>query len=148
MTINRCRFSYTDLTVPPNSSTSTPTPPSKNSSLTSPTAEPYVKELTSLLYNPSNLTPTSTSQEILTEAKRRRKRKFTQQRRKTNTSTNELNSASTISTALTVLILQLRQRKRLTTTQNLSFLRTGNLHGTTLGQILLRILPHYYQDGR
>jgi hypothetical protein len=49
---------------------------------------------------------------------------------------------------LTVLPLLFRQRQRHPTAQDLSFLRTWNLHGPALGSLLLRLLPHHHQDGR
>jgi len=73
------------------------------------------------------------SLQILTEVKRKRRRKFTPAKRKINISTKELNLLFTLSMELMVFFKLFRKRKRNSTKKNLPSLRTRNLHGSTLG---------------
>ncbi len=105
-------------------------------------AELFIKETISQTSNHSKTTQTSILLPIWTEVRKRRKKKSIPLRRKINTFTKELKWEYTPSTALMVLINLFRKGKRNPTKKDLPFMWTRNLYGTTLGQILLWILPH------
>ena len=108
-----------------------------------------VPSWTKIIFRPLFLkTQTSTWLQTLTEVKRKRRRKSTPPKRKISTFTKEPQEPLFLFTLLMVIVLIIfRQRKRYSEQKNMPIMRSRNLHGPTLGQILLWIMPHHHQDG-
>ena len=146
---HKCRCLFTNSTEASALSIPLSITPSRTCSLTSkhPNADLSARAHMSLPSRILTTTIISTSTLTSPEEREKERKKFIPLRRKINTSTKKLKWASTTSTRLMVLHPLFRQRQRHSTKKSLSFLRTRNLHGTTLGSLLLRILPYYHQDG-